>query len=389
MYPIVKPYFTFLTILRLFNFFNYKQATISEFEEKFAKKIGRKYAIAFSSGRVALQHFFESQNIYNEDIIIPAYTCIVVPYAVELSSNRPIFVETKQGQFVPTFSELIMSKSKYIILTHMFGEVTPIFLEREKYFIIEDACLALGSQKGDQKAGQIGDVAFFSFNQSKQMSMYGGGILVTDSKIIYDALQKCKSNRISIKSEIKQVVKTIIYFFYFQKVIYSFAKKLTVLFKIHSKNFSTEKCTLDKSIATDFLVSQAILGLQQLQDLDYILNERKKIANYYYLYLKGLSCFRRPPKSDEGYELSHYWIILNGNRSEIMDELRNCYGINTGFANEYSCPTTSYYAFLEEAYPDSTFIGKNIINLPFYIGLTERDVQYISNSLKEVCEKYR
>lgn len=389
MYPIVKPYFTFLTILRLFNFFNYKQATISEFEEKFAKKIGRKYAIAFSSGRVALQHFLESQNIHNEDIIIPAYTCIVVPYAVELSSNRSIFVETKQGQFVPSFSELMVPQSKYIILTHMFGEVTPLSLAREKYFIIEDACLALGSQKEGQKAGQIGDVAFFSFNQSKQMSMFGGGILVTDSKIISDALQKYKSSRIAIINEIKQVAKIIIYFFYFQKAIYSFAKKLTVLFKIQSKNFSTEKCTLDKSLATDFLVSQAILGLQQLQDLDYILQERKKIANHYYFYLEGLSCFRRPLQSDEGYELSHYWIILNGNRSEIMDELRSCYGINTGFANEYSCPTTSYYGFPEEAYPDSTFIGKNIINLPFYIGLTERDVQYIANALKEVCEKYR
>lgn len=389
MYPIVRPYFTFLTILKLFNFFAYNQAKISEFEQKFANRVGRKYAVAFSSGRVALQNFLESQNIRNQDIVIPAYTCIVVPYAVELSSNKPVFVETKEGHFVPSFSELVIPRSKYIILTHMFGEITPISTKREKYFIIEDACLALGSYKGDQQAGTIGDIAFFSFNQSKQMSMYGGGILVTDNKTIYDSLQNFKSNKISIKHEIKQILKVIIYFFYFQKPIYSFAKKLTTLFKIQSKNFSTETCTLDESVATDFLVSQAILGLQQLKDLDYILRERRKIANYYYLYLEGLNCFKKPLKSNDGYELSHYWIILNGNRSEIMDELRNFYGVNTGFANEYSCPTTPYYAFTEEAYPDSTFIGKNIINLPFYIGLSEDDIKYISESIKEVCESYR
>lgn len=389
MYPIVKPYFKLWTIIKLLNIFKYKEEKITEFEKRFADKIGRKYAVTFSSGRIALQKFLEIQHIQNQEIVMPAYTCIVVPYAVELSSNKPIFVETNQEHFVPSFGELRNKHHQYMILTHMFGEVTPVMEERDKYFIIEDSCLALGSKFQDQKAGTIGDVSFFSFNQSKQISMYGGGILLTDDIVIYDKLQKLKSNKICLKSEFKHIIKVFIYFMYFQKSIYTVAKKVSTLLRIQSKNFSIEKCALDKSMVTDFLVSQSILGLQQLHDFEYILSERKKIANYYYHYLEGLECFKRPLTSTDGYEFSHYWIILNGYRSEIMNELRDKYGINTGFANEYSCPTTPYYAFTTDEYPYSTFIGSNIINLPFYIGLKEKDIRYIAKSLKEVCEKHQ
>jgi perosamine synthetase len=387
MYPIIRPYFKFYKLLKLFNIFTYFTKTkICSFEKEFANLIGRKYAISFSSGRVALQRFLESSNIKNENIILPSYTCIVVPFAVELSNNKPKFIE-QSNNFVPSYHELKKDVSKYMILTHMFGEVNPIDQNEKDIFIIEDACLAIGSEVDGQKAGTIGDISFFSFNQSKQISCYDGGMLLTDDKDIYNKLKVLQSDKVNFKEEIKHVLKVFIYHFYFKKTIYTFAKKASLFFGIKSQSFSIESCEVDRKFNKDFLVSQAILGLQQLDDLEYILKERKKIANLYHKYLSGLNCQKRPKISKDGYELSHYWIILNNNRKSIMNELKNR-GINTGYANEYSCPTTPYYNFDVKKYQKSTNTGENIINLPFYIGLNENDIQYISKQLKDICAKY-
>ena len=51
---------------------------VARFEQEFAGTFEARYALAFPYGRSALWAFFQAMGIKNAEVIIPAYTCVVV-----------------------------------------------------------------------------------------------------------------------------------------------------------------------------------------------------------------------------------------------------------------------------------------------------------------------
>ncbi len=72
---------------------------MDEFESAFARLVGQAEAIAFPYGRTALLILFDALGISGREVILPAYTCVVVAHAVVLSGNTPVFVDSEAGGF--------------------------------------------------------------------------------------------------------------------------------------------------------------------------------------------------------------------------------------------------------------------------------------------------
>ena len=84
MIPRLKPYLNYKELLA--SFWRQNNA-VSRLEEEFARTIEARYAIAFSYGRSGLWALFKALGIEGAEVMMPAYTCVVVAHAIVLSGN--------------------------------------------------------------------------------------------------------------------------------------------------------------------------------------------------------------------------------------------------------------------------------------------------------------
>ena len=91
----------------------------------------------------------------------------------------------------------INKKTKAIIITHIYG--FPVHMEKilktakkKKILIIEDAAEMIGQRYKNKLCGSFGDISTFSFYANKHITTGEGGMILTNSKKIYE---KSKSLR--------------------------------------------------------------------------------------------------------------------------------------------------------------------------------------------------
>lgn len=138
----------------------------------------------FFKGRVALYAILKSMGIGDKDeVILPGFTCVVVPNAISYTGAIPVYVDIDIKNFnidVDKIEEKISKNTKAIIAQHTFGipaEMDEIKKLCKKYnlFLIEDACHCLGSKYKGEELGTIGDASFFSSQWSKPITTGLGG----------------------------------------------------------------------------------------------------------------------------------------------------------------------------------------------------------------------
>ena len=79
----------------------------------------------YSKGRVALFAFLKSLDLKEDDeVIIPAFTCVVVPNAIIYAGLKPVYVDIKSTTFnmdVFLIESVINKRTKVIICQNTFG----------------------------------------------------------------------------------------------------------------------------------------------------------------------------------------------------------------------------------------------------------------------------
>lgn len=153
-----------------------------------ASEGGRVQISYFWKGRVALYAILEALGIGSGDeIIVPGFTCVVVPQAVRFRGARPVYVDidVKTLNLDPEqLDAAISSRTKAIIVQHTFGLPADIESVKAKVIprgikVIEDCAHTLDSVYQGKKVGTLGDAAFFSTQWSKPFTTGLGGIAVT------------------------------------------------------------------------------------------------------------------------------------------------------------------------------------------------------------------
>jgi perosamine synthetase len=181
---------------------------IIQYEKAFAAKFGCEYGVMFSHGRSALYALLKSWNLSNDEIICPAYTCVVVQHAVVLSGNVPVFVDCEKDQpnmDLKLLESTITEKTRAVIATHLFGypmnvvELQQIVERAEKQYghkiyVIQDVAHSYGAEWNGKLVTTFGDAAFFGSNISKIMTSIFGGMLITNSKQTFDAIHSYRAD---------------------------------------------------------------------------------------------------------------------------------------------------------------------------------------------------
>jgi len=231
MIPRLKPYFNFQEIKAAFKL---EKESLQKFEKKFAQTFKTKYALAFPYGRSAIYTILKALNIQDSEIIVPAYTCIVVPHAIVLSGNIPRFVDTKPDDYNLDLDEAIKkisAKTKAIIPGNIFGypvdlnKLEKIKQTKKDLLIIQDCAHCFDAEFQEKSICNQGDVAIFGLNISKQISSVFGGMLTTNNEELYQKIKEYRDKHFkkpSFSRSFKKLIYLLITYPAFTKFFYNF-----------------------------------------------------------------------------------------------------------------------------------------------------------------------
>ncbi|NTV91734.1 MAG: DegT/DnrJ/EryC1/StrS family aminotransferase [Chlorobiaceae bacterium] len=169
---------------------NYKTR---EFEERFAKYMGVKYAHAVSSGTAAIHCALAGAGIGpGDEVITTAWTFIAPIEAISALGAVPVPVELDETYHLDPseVEKAITPATKAVVAIPMWAspkmDELAAICRSNNLILIEDAAQALGASYKGRKLGTIGKVGSFSFDAGKTLHTGEGGIIITDDKDIYD-----------------------------------------------------------------------------------------------------------------------------------------------------------------------------------------------------------
>lgn len=331
---------------------------IKKFSEAFAKYIGVKYAWPTSSGTGALHAAILALNVQKGDeVIIPEITFVASANVVEYVGAKPVFVDVERDTWTIDPSEVekkITKKTKAIMPVHIYGNVAdmdPINKIAKKYGlkVIEDACPSVGAEYKGKRTGNLSDIAAFSFQGAKIMVTGEGGMIVTNNAELYEKASYWGNH----------------------------AKEKNKIFWHDNIGYMYRMANL-----------LAALGLGQLQRNEKFIAKKRKIFGWYKERLKDIDGISMNIEK-EGTK-SIYWmssIVLDKDfgltRDEIIAKLKEK-KIDT---RPFFYPLSMFPMWKEQKTPNAHHVGLNGINLPSGVNLTEEQVVYVSEQVKNILQK--
>jgi dTDP-4-amino-4,6-dideoxygalactose transaminase len=174
-------------------------SVIDDYQIAFAKLVGVPYARSFWKGRLALYAILRALQIgEGDEVILPGFTCVVVPNAIRLVGATPIFADIAPGTYnldPDSVERNVTSRTRLLLLQHTFGIPAPIdrladIAARHRLTIVEDCAHSLASTYRGQPLGTFGAAAFFSSQWSKPFTTGLGGIVVASDSRITEPLTK-------------------------------------------------------------------------------------------------------------------------------------------------------------------------------------------------------
>ena len=130
-------------------------------------------------------------------VVVPAYTCPLVPLAVRLAGLRAVACDTLPGGFgidPGALGRCCDETALAVVPAHLGGrasDISAVSAVAHAYgaVVIEDAAQALGASFGGRSVGLSGDIGFFSLAVGKGLTTYEGGVLFSRDPDLHAELQ--------------------------------------------------------------------------------------------------------------------------------------------------------------------------------------------------------
>jgi dTDP-4-amino-4,6-dideoxygalactose transaminase len=181
---------------------------VRKLETMLAEYVGRKYAIAVSSGTAAQFLIMRGLGIGPGDVVaVPDFTFLSTATTVLMTGATPLFIEVDPDTFTMSAAHLLLEISKQpegavkaIVPVDLFGVIYDEYSINQisdKFGIpvIEDGCHSLGSTLEHKEALSFGDYAFTSFYPTKPLGAFGdGGMVFCDDVEMSDAVRSLRNH---------------------------------------------------------------------------------------------------------------------------------------------------------------------------------------------------
>lgn len=320
-----------------------------KFEALLSNKLGVP-VIATGSGTDALIISLKALKIgLGDEVIVPAFGCIPIASSVRWIGASPIFVDIQETDYAIAQEKIvskITSKTKAIIIAHLFGQITQVIYDvlqiakKHKIFVIEDAAQSFGAKIENNgkwsTAGTIGDISCLSFSSEKLFSApcKGGAIITKEPHLI----EEIRRMRLNINANLEEI--------------------------------------------------NAAALIAKLPFFEYWLERRQKIAD---CYTKKLSSIKDIvlPCEEKGTKRTWYrYVIRVKKRDELLEYLIKTFR-NTPRLKptvHYPVPLPYFSAFetgyAKGSFPISDLVSSEVITLPLNNMMSLKDADMICNVIR-------
>lgn len=240
----------------------------------------------------------------------------------------------------------------YAVMSCQMDDIM-VLAKKFKLKIIEDASHAWGAYFKDKLLGTIGDIGCFSLHSTKNITSGEGGVFITNSREIFE------------RAEVYRQYGTNRYHFLEGKV-------------------DQYQWT---SIGSSYYLSglQSAIAQAQLKKLDKINRKRTKIARMYLKLLSDVSEIilpKVPSKCQPNWHI--FAILVSKNKGGDLRKFLKSKGIEASF---HYFPLHASIMGKKLGYKANDFevsskVAASLLRLPIYPGLTDQQIQYITENIR-------
>ena len=330
---------------------------VEGFEKAYAEKYGMKHCISCANGTDAIYITLKALGIgFGDEVITVANSWISTSETISQAGARPVFVDIDDYFHIdPSQIEAkITKKTKAVIPVHLFGQPADIkavraICEKRNLYLIEDCAQSHFATVQGKKTGTFGIAGTFSFYPGKNLGAYGdaGAIVTDDDEFARNA--RLYANHGSLQKHIHEI----------------------------------------EGINSRLDSIQAVVLQAKLKHIDDWNKARNSHALKYNDLLGDLGQIKCPKLRPDAFHIFHLYVIRASRRDDLAAFLKTK-GVFTGIHYPTALPFMPAYRYLRHRpadFPVAHQCQDEILSLPMYPELTDEQISYVADSIKEFCKK--
>ena len=353
--------------------------SVERFERVVADYCGAAYAVAVNSATSALHIACLAAGLGKGDILWTSPNTFVASANCGLYCGGDVdFVDINPRTYNMCLTALEQklekaNKSgmvpKVVIPVHFAGQSCEMdrikeFADQYGFSIIEDASHAIGGRYRNTSIGSctFSDMTVFSFHPVKIITTGEGGMVLTNSRELYDKLVRLRSHGITRDHSLMEGESDGPW--YYEQIELGFNYRMTDI--------------------------QAALGASQMVRLDEFVNRRHFLAARYDDALKDLP-LTLPWQHPDSYSAFHLYVIrlqlekTGKMHRQVFEELRGAgISVNLHYIPVHTQPYYQLLGFKLGDFPHAEEYYREAISIPMYYGLTEQQQDYIITTIRQV-----
>jgi dTDP-4-amino-4,6-dideoxygalactose transaminase len=337
---------------------------VEEFERAFARRVGAPEAVATTSCTTALHLALYVSGIGpGDEVIVPSLSFIATANAVWQCGATPIFADIDPLTYnldPEDVERRLTSRTKAVMPVHQVGLPADMdsFLdlaERHGLALVEDAACAIGALHRGRPIGSLGPLACFSFHPRKVITCGEGGMIAVHDPEVAERLRRLRQHSMD------------------QSALARHSARDVVIEHYPERGWNARMTDL-----------QAAVGLRQLEVLDTVLAERRRLAERYTASLAGVDSIETPHEPAYAVRTwQSYPIRLASDGPTAAEELMRLLK-EDGIATRRGVMAIH----LEDAYgaegwdlPHTEAAAQDVVLLPLFPGLSDEAQDYVIERL--------
>ena len=322
----------------------------SELEMKLKSHLDINHILFVTNGTIALQLAIKALELEGEINTTP-FTYVATTSSIVWEGCAPIYVDidSKSLNIDPTKSEAaITDKTTAIIATHVYGNPCDVIAihkiaKKHNLKVIYDAAHAFGVKVNGKSIFEYGDISTCSTHATKLFHTCEGGFVVTNNKALL--------------------------------------KKMAYM-----RNFGHDGPEAFQGLGINGKNSEfhAAMGLANIEYIDAINSQRKKLTESYNLKLKNFKAYSPLWHKKSANNYAYYPLIFDS--EQLLLKCINELKANEIFGRRYFYPSlaTSLPYIKNNVLENVDNISKCIFCLPLYYDLTVEEVDFICRLLLRI-----
>jgi len=349
---------------------------IKEAEDKLCEITGAKYAVLCSNGTAALHIACQAAGVsVGDEVITTPITFAASANCALYCGAKPVFADINEETYNidPAGVEaLTTEKTKAVVAVDFTGQSVELdrllaHCRKNNIVLIEDGAHVIGTRYKGQCNGSIADMTTLSFHPVKTVTCGEGGAVLTNNEEYYKKLLLYRTHGITRDLSLMEHESDGPW--YYEQIALGMNYRLTDI--------------------------QAALLISQLDKLPAFSKRRKEIVKAYDEAFKGLPQIVVQKEIPESDSTRHLYILrinpagLKIGRKEFFEALAAenvC--CNVHYIPTYYFPYYEKLGYQKGLCPKAEKLYEEMISLPLYYAMTDKDVQDVIEAVTKIAEYY-